>query len=116
MILATPLPSLKRLLPEGASVHFERLLGHDPKHKRLRWIKACPKRVLHLEDQVAHAPVAGISLLDVHDRAGFGTGFLLVEAKRFVLAPGGEVFGDDEDLLVGRTVVLLGAGRVDADR
>jgi len=94
-ILATPLPCLKRLLPEGASVHLKRLLGHEAEAKRLGGIEAFPKGVLHLENDITYTTVARIAFFDVHDVGRLGLGVLLVEAEGSILAPGGEVFGDN---------------------
>ena len=114
-MLATHLPCLKRLLPEGASVHFERLLGHEAEAKRLGGIEAFPKGVLHLENDITYATVARIAFFDVHDVGRLGLGVLLVEAEGSILAPSGVVFGNNQNLLVGRTIVLEGAGRVDTN-
>ncbi len=114
-MLATPLPCLKRLLPEGASVHLKRLLGHEAEAKRLGGIEAFPKGVLHLENDITYTTVAGVAFFDVHDVGRLGLGVLLVEAEGSILAPGGEVFGDDQNLLIGRTIVLEGAGGVDTN-
>ena len=114
-MLATHLPCLKRLLPEGASVHFERLLGHEAETKRLGGIEAFPKGVLHLENDITYATVARIAFFDVHDVGRLGLGVLLVEAEGSILAPSGVVFGNNQNLLVGRTIMLEGAGRIDTN-
>ncbi len=86
---------LQRLLAEAGVAHLQGLLPHDAKDGRLCRIEAFPKSVLHLDHQVADTPVAGVALFDVHDVGRLGLGVLLVEAEGSILAPGGEVFGDN---------------------